>query len=618
MTTPLWFDKELYEPYNAGIASVFIVHGDINCLVPNQHVEEEPDKPYVTLRRFFEITFSQRELVIFYDIAAGAIFLTPEMEKKFKQVIGLEENKAGKGADPIAAAAAGLAAKRGLPREPEACLPLIEKALRTMPGVAVVIKSAHFIAPAAGGGAALPPNERANIERLRNLGQSRTIRKNENIVLLLTDQAAKISPELRLTGSEIGTVYIPKPNKDERKAYIVSAIKSAKVGFQIDASLLGKKGKGLDVNVFAHASQGMSLRQISEILLQARGADVPLSLEFVKNKKREMLNSEYGEVMEVLDPERGLEDIGGHEHVKRYFRGVLAAIRKGEYRLVPMGVTLSGPPGTGKTAFVEALAKEAGFNFVKTKNIRSMWVGESEARMEKLIQGLRALAPVVVMNDEADLAEAGRDAPKGDSGVSERLMKAWMELLSDPKIRGQIIVISCTNRPERIDAALMRSGRSDERILLPMPSRDERKAIFPVMFRRHKIASDITDFTEAANATDGLSGADIEMIVLSAFRTATESDKRVTDTASVLEAVRDFIPNARQADIDSMTIAGLRVCSSRRLLPPSINELVTKIVERGLVPNLDDVLADLQARGILEKPKKTDVVTVVPPPEGVN
>src|SRR5256885_2208176 len=80
-----------------------------------------------------------------------------------------------------------------------------------------------------------------------------------------------------------------------------------------------------------------------------------------------------------------------------------------------------------KTAIVEALAKEAGFNFVRTKNVRSMWVGESEARMEQLCYGLRSLAPVVVMNDEADLAEGGRDTARGDSGVSERLMKMWME-----------------------------------------------------------------------------------------------------------------------------------------------------------------------------------------------
>ncbi len=343
----------------------------------------------------------------------------------------------------------------------------------------------------------------------------------------------------------------------------------------------------------------MSLRQISEIFLQAGSAGRRLGLDFVKEKKRELLNSEYGDVMEVIEPERGLEDIGGHEHIKDYFRGVLEAIRKGESRLVPMGATLMGPPGTGKTALVEALAKEAGFNFVKTKNIRSMWVGESEARMEKFINGLRSLAPVVVMNDEADLAEAGRDSYKGDSGVSERIMKMWMEMLSDPKSRGQVIVISCTNRPDRIDPALKRSGRSDERILLPMPSEEERRAILGVMFRRHKVPTDIADFSGFAAATSGLSGADLEKVSLNAFGFADRNGRKKVDAESLREAIRDFIPSASQAEIDAMTVAGLLECSSRRLLPPHIQEIIGAIRLRGLIPDFDGVLEQLRDRGIL-------------------
>jgi SpoVK/Ycf46/Vps4 family AAA+-type ATPase len=379
---------------------------------------------------------------------------------------------------------------------------------------------------------------------------------------------------------------------------------------KIESSL--KKGKGMDADVMAHATQGMSLMQIREIFLQAKGDGRPIGLASVKEIKRRLLNNEYGDVMEVLEPERGLEDIGGHEHIKQYFRGVLEAIRAGESRLVPMGVTLMGPPGTGKTAIVEALAKEAGFNFVKTKNIRSMWLGESESRMEKLVAGLRSLSPVVVMNDEADLAEAQRDSPKGDSGVSERLMKAWMELLSDPRIRGQIIVISCTNRPDRMDAALKRSGRSDERILMPMPSDEERKAIFRVMFKRHGIPVDIADFGGVGSA-ENISGADIEKIVLSSYKFAGEQGKAKVDIDALRAAVDDFIPSASMADIDGMTIAGLLECSSRRLLPPHVKEILVGIATRGLVPSLDEAFGRLKARNILPAELEPKVVAVLPP-----
>ena len=266
---------------------------------------------------------------------------------------------------------------------------------------------------------------------------------------------------------------------------------------------------------------------------------------------------------------------------------------------MPMGVMLFGPPGTGKTAIVEALAKEAGFNFVKIKNVRSMWVGESEARMEKMITGLRALAPVVVMNDESDLAEANRDAPKGDSGVAERLMRAWMELRSNPRIRGQIIVIDCTNRPDRIDAALKRSGRTDDRILLPMPSEDERADIFRVMFKRHEVPTSLKDFRKFAEKTDGISGADIERISLKAFSFARAAGEKEVSGAVLEEAIADFIPSASQKDIDLMTLVGVLESSSRRLMPPHIKEIVHGICERKLVNNLDGMMEQIKARKIL-------------------
>ncbi len=594
---PEWFTREFAGPLKSGLASVFIVHGDINCLVRNPDADDEPEEEYVPIRRFLEKVFDERELMMHYNIAPGLWTQRPEMDKLFRKVADIDDAKAS-GGDAVAAAKAGLAAKRGLPREPEACFPLIEKALRRVDESVLIVESAHTVAPFTGNGIPPPPNERAIVERIRIWARSTKVRANGSVVLLFTDQASKMSQELRLPDSEVRTVFIPKPEYAERAAFITWTVRSAKEKVRIDDSL--RKGKsGLDVAVMARACQGMSLRQIAELFQNAKAADAPLSLRFVKDKKREMLNNEYGDVMEVIEPERGLEDIGGHEHIKTYFRGVLKAIREGENRLVPMGVTLMGPPGTGKTAIVEALAKEAGFNFVKTKSIRSMWNGESEARMEKFIAGLRSLAPVVVMNDEADLAEAGRDSLKGDSGVSERLMKMWMELLSDPRIRGKVIVINCTNRPDRMDAALKRSGRSDERILMPMPSETERSLIFKVMFKRHAVPSGIKDFKEFADCSAGLSGADIEAVVLGSFRFADEQGKKAVDAEALHEAVRDFIPSNNMTEIDGMTVAGLLECSSRRLLPPHIGEIIAGIRQRGLVRDFDGVLARLVDRKIL-------------------
>lgn len=630
---PPWFTEGIVNRFEAEISSVFILHGDITCLVPNPYADVELRYPYIPLTKLFERVFDEREMVIFYNIATGMRFLKPEMEAEFKKVAEIAGDDDPSAKDPVAAAKAGLAAKRQLPREPELCLPLIEKALRKMDRVAVIIESAHFLAPESNGPSLLA-NERTHIARIRAWAQNSDVKKRSNVVIMLTDLASKISGELRQSASRITSVFIPKPSSMERKLYIERQAKGTPQEQAVEKELATLKKKlartkgaskeeieeeieelkerleefpwhfpapdDFDIDTFVNATQGMSLRQILEIFRAARQAGRPIDLSFVKDKKREILNAEYGDVMEIADPQWSLEEIGGLEKPKAYFASVIEAIRRNEIRAIPQGITIMGPPGTGKTALLEALAKGARYNFVKMKNARSMWVGMSEERTERQIQGLRALAPVIVMNDEADLGEANRDSPKGDSGVSERIMRAWMEFLSDPRIRGQVLMVNCTNRPDRMDAAMKRSGRSDDRIAILMPADAERTAIFKVMFKRYKIATSITDFTPYAEMVRGRSGADVEAITLKSFRFAGELGKKEVDDEALREAIDDFIPSASQMEIDLMTLLAISESSSRRLLPANATEIVQEIKDRNLVANGPELIAQIVARRIVQ------------------
>ena len=634
---PEWFSDGVISRFKAGISSVFILHGDITCLVPNPYADTETEWQYIPLQELLARVFDERDMMVFYNIATGARFLTPEMEQMFRKVAELEKDDDVSAKDPVAAAKAGLAAKRQIPREPELCLPLIEKVLNKMESVAVVIESAHFIAPESAG-AILSPSERTHIERFRSWAQDGRVKRRKNIVLLLTDLSSKISGELRQAASRISTVFIPKSSAEERRRYILRLTKGGEKQQEIEKrlALLEKKLKSpksaeagvledelaelqetlekfpqtfpvpedFDINTFVNATQGMSLRQILEIFRSSRQAGLSIELLFVREKKREILSNEYGDVMEVIDPDWGIDDIGGLENVKEYFREIIDAITRGEIRSIPQGITLMGPPGTGKTAIVEALAKESRYNFVKLKNARSMWVGQSEERTEKQQQGLWALAPVVIMNDEADLGEANRDAPKGDSGVSERILQSWMKFLSDSKIQGKIIMVNCTNRPDRMDAAMKRSGRSDDRIALLMPSCDGRASIFQVMFKKYKIATSLTDFRPYADATEGLSGADIRKIVLDAFKFASRQGKTEVDDESLQDAIADFIPSASQAEIDLMTLLAISESSSRRLLPANTKEIVADIKKRNIAFNCQEIIAQIEARNIIKLDKK--------------
>ncbi|MBI5733087.1 ATP-binding protein, partial [Candidatus Jorgensenbacteria bacterium] len=202
-------------------------------------------------------------------------------------------------------------------------------------------------------------------------------------------------------------------------------------------------------------------------------------------------------------------------------------------------------------------------------------------------------------NDEADLGDANRDAPKGDSGVSERIMQAWMKFLSDEKIQGRVIMINCTNRPDRMDAAMKRSGRSDDRVALIMPPAHERVKIFEVMFKKYKIKTSITDFTPYADMTEG-SGADIRKMVLDSFRIAERKAKKEVDNICLREAIEDFIPSASQKDIDLMTLLAISESSSRRLLPPNAKEAIRAIKNRNIVPDGLELIAQIESRNIVK------------------
>ncbi len=631
---PDWFTQGFVNRFQSQNSSVFIFHGEVNCLLPNPYVEDEPQWPYISFKEVLERVFDDREMVIFYSIASGPRFLNPSMEKVFKKVAELEKEGDPDPKDAVAAAKAGLAAKRQIPKDPESCLPLIEKVLQKMDSVVLIIESAHFIVPESSNGT-LSANERVHIERIRRWAQDRSVKKRTNIVLLLTDVAAKISGELRQSTTRISSVFVPKPTSEERAKYIERLTKGTPAQQELEKqeTSLNRKRKTLkndaaretiesaleeireklskfpshfevpddfEVDMLVSATQGMSLRQILEIFRTSRQDEKPIDLLYVRNKKREILNAEYGEVMEIVDPDWGLEDIGGLDYIKEYFSEIIDAIKKGNAKAIPQGITLMGPPGTGKTALVEALARDSGYNFVQLRNARSMWVGQSEERTERQQQGLMALAPVVVMNDEADLGEANRDSPKGDSGVSERIMQAWMKFLSDPRIQGKVLMVNCTNRPDRMDAAMKRSGRSDDRIALLMPPADERDAIFAVMFRKYNIKTSIKKFTRFSEMTEGLSGADIRKIVLESSKFADRRNLKEVNETALREAIEDFIPSASQVDIDLMTLLAISESSSRRLLPKHIVEIVKQIKKRNLVADCEEMIAQLEARKVID------------------
>jgi len=190
----------------------------------------------------------------------------------------------------------------------------------------------------------------------------------------------------------------------------------------------------------------------------------------------------------------------------------------------PRGILLHGPPGSGKTLLAKAAATESETNFISIKGpeLLSKWVGESEKGVREVFKKARQAAPCILFFDELDAIAPVRGAGGGDSHVSERVIGQLLTELDGIEGLKNVIVLAATNRIDIIDPAVLRPGRFDSLIELPMPDEQTRMAIFRIHTREKPLAKNV-DLQRLAKATEGLVGADIESICKKAAMLAIES-----------------------------------------------------------------------------------------------
>jgi AAA+ superfamily predicted ATPase len=233
---------------------------------------------------------------------------------------------------------------------------------------------------------------------------------------------------------------------------------------------------------------------------------------------------------EVYDPTSGREpgdepvafaDVGGQDLARAELETICLAVRQPDaFRAwgarPPRGVLLFGPPGTGKTLLARALAHEAGAHFlqVRATDVVSKWYGEAERRVQQAFDRARSEAPTVMFFDEIDALARDREFAHE---ATHRMVSTFLENMDGLREDEGVIVLAATNRPESVDDALLRPGRFDRLVEVPLPDRDGRQAIFRVHMRRAERKARRALFAELdderwsllLDATQGFSGADV-------------------------------------------------------------------------------------------------------------
>ncbi len=220
------------------------------------------------------------------------------------------------------------------------------------------------------------------------------------------------------------------------------------------------------------------------------------------------------------NPTTTFADIAGYEGVKTEINEVVDFLRMPErFReigaRIPKGILLVGPPGTGKTLFARAVAGEAGVGFLSVtgSDFMEMFVGVGASRVRDLFQQARRMGKAIIFIDEID--SIGRKRGAGLGGGHDEREQTLNQMLSEMdgfETSEGIVILAATNRPDILDPALLRPGRFDRQIVVPLPEHEERRAILDVHSRDKRIGSDV-DLATIARATPGMAGADLANLV---------------------------------------------------------------------------------------------------------
>ncbi len=542
---PAWA-RELAEKYYSRTLAMFVLHGNVRDLIP---LRRGAAADFVPLHAFLrEGLFGKRDIVVTYDRGGGLAFASPGMQADFQRMLS--------GYDDFH----GTHYSAGLPRNPDGVLNLLDNYLRVrlLEGkkIALVIDFAETIAPA-GDVSGMPAEDRNSLVILKRWAQNPAFLRADLTICLVSENRSELNQGI-VQSPGVGSIAVPLPDEDGRLEFIRA---------QLSAQPLAADSEVTD-STLARLTAGLKRIQIQNMMSHAAENRQPLTLKFLRARKKDLIEAEAGGLLEFIESRFDLSMVAGHEAAKKKLRDAAAALRSGRTDVLPMGYVICGPVGTGKTFLTTCFAGEVGIPVVALKNFRSMWQGVTEGNLERVLNLLRAMSPIAVMVDEAD-AQLGTRSSSGDSGVSNRVFAQIASFMGNTDFRGKVIWFLLTCRPDLLPVDLKRQGRAEEHIALFYPETDEeRLAMLRAMEKKSgtRLASEEVERSFLQHGA-GLSGADVEAVLTRArLRSALEGEA-IVDAEDVKAALLDFVSPSYPSEIELQNLAAVLECTSRALLP---------------------------------------------------
>ncbi|HYN46748.1 MAG TPA: CDC48 family AAA ATPase [Allosphingosinicella sp.] len=356
------------------------------------------------------------------------------------------------------------------------------------------------------------------------------------VVIAATNRPEAIDEALRRPGRFDREIVIGVPDEGGRREILGIHTRGMPLAEGVDLAGLARRTYGFvgaDLAALVREAAIEAIRGIMPQLNLEEGTIPPEVLDTLSVTRKDFEEalkrvqpSAMREVM-VQAPTIGWDDVGGVDEARERLReGVELPLKHPDsFRRLGIrpakGFLLYGPPGTGKTLLAKACAREAEANFIATKSsdLLSKWYGESEQQIARLFSRARQVAPTVIFIDELDSLVPARGGGLGEPQVTERVVNTILAEMDGLEELQSVVVIGATNRPNLIDPALLRPGRFDELIYVPVPDEKGRRHILGIHTKGMPLAKDV-DLDALAERSERFTGADLEDLVRRAGLTA--------------------------------------------------------------------------------------------------
>jgi transitional endoplasmic reticulum ATPase len=381
------------------------------------------------------------------------------------------------------------------------------------------------------------------------------------IVIGATNRVEAIDPALRRTGRFDREIEVRIPDQEGRLEILQIHTRGMPLGADVELEKIAEVTHGFTGSDIAALAKEAALVTLRKIMPTLNPEDQTIPPEVLE--KLTVYRSDFEEALKEVQPSALREIVVEIPNVRWHEVGGLEKVKQLLHEMVELplnqpesftrlgirpskGVLLYGPPGTGKTMVAKAVATEAGVNFLTAKGstLLSKWYGESEKKIAEFFQRARQVAPAILFFDELDSLAPVRGGSLGEPHVTERVVNQLLaEMDGMEELRG-VVVVGATNRPDMIDPALLRPGRFDEIVYVPIPDHQARLEIFRSHIASMALDQDV-DLEKLVEITERFTGADIAGVCMKAGLYALRENLEARQVAMehFFLAVKEVIPS---------------------------------------------------------------------------